>query len=359
MAAAVAAPGMTADGNPEFWQRLAAAELNPSKSRALLEELGSSHADPISALLSHASLSEKERFRARSAPLHPLENMHQRGIEVLSGDSLPSLLQEMVQPPPCLFSWGDSSVLEKPCIGIVGTRGASTYGKACARKFAEAFALAGVTVVSGGALGIDAAAHQGALAGDGTTVAVLACGVDVPYPAANAPLFRDIAAHGSVISQFALGSKPEAYKFLVRNILIAALSHAVVVIEAPAKSGAIRTASAAADFGREVFVVPANIDNVNYLGSFGLLRDGASIAYHPDHVLESLGLQAVEQPALPIAPADSLAGRILASLTVEPIAVEKIVAAVGADSSDVLAELTMMEIDGTVIRDGHGFAKQP
>jgi len=349
----------TASPSPEFWQRLAAAEISPAKSRALLEELGSSLSDPIGFLLGHPSLSEKERARARSAPLHPLESMESRGFSVAFGRGLPSLLDEMPLPPPCLFASGSLGCLERPSVGIVGTRGASTYGKACARKFAEAFVRAGITVVSGGALGIDAAAHQGALAEEGSTVAVLANGVDVAYPAANAPLFRQIAERGAVVSQFALGTKPEAYKFLVRNTLIAALSHAVVVIEAPAKSGAIRTASAAADMGREVFVVPANIDNVNFLGSFALLRDGASIAYHPDQVIEALGLQSMDQPALPEDVPDGLAGQIMAALTVEPVAVEKIVSAVGADSADVLAELTMLEIEGRVIRDGHGFAKRP
>ncbi|CAN1547850.1 Smf Predicted Rossmann fold nucleotide-binding protein involved in DNA uptake [Fimbriimonadaceae bacterium] len=339
----------------EFIQQLLASEVSPAKARAILASEDDFLASPL--------LTEVERNRARNAPLDALTDALRNGAEPIRPAEMPELLHELEIPPPALFGCGDLGCLHRPTIAIVGTRGASTYGKACAQKFAEAFAQRGVTVVSGGALGIDAAAHKGALAVEGATAAVLACGVDVTYPAAHAGLFMQIRERGAILSQFACGSKPNEYKFLQRNSLIAALSLAVLVVEAPARSGALSTANIANDIGRPVFVVPANINNPNFLGSFALIRDGATLVDHPDQVLESLDLDTT--PSLFAASsfaqtdANSLAGRILAVLTVEPQPTDKIVAAVGATASDVLGELTMLELDGKILRDGPGYAIKP
>ena len=269
---------------------------------------------------------------------------------------MPEILQE-AEGPPALFVRGDVSALQAPCVAIVGTRAASAYGRACAQKFAEGFARAGVTVVSGGALGIDAAAHLGALSAGGRSVAVLAGGVDNVYPSVHAGLFARIREAGCLVSQFACGAKPGEHKFLLRNDLVAALCAAVLVVEAPNKSGALRTASAAADLGREVFVVPAAIDNRAYWGSFNLVRDGAGLVYHPDQVLESLGIAPVA-PA-PVAPPEGDAERIVGILSVDPIDPERIVERTGLDASTVLAELTLLEIDGRVLRHAGGYALRP
>lgn len=270
------------------------------------------------------------------------------------GEGRPELLREAAGTPSAIFIDGDASALDAPCVAIVGTRSASLYGKACAMKFAEAFARAGVTVVSGGALGIDAAAHQGALAAGGRTAAVLAAGVDNVYPAVHAGLFGQIRAQGCLVSQFAVGSKPADYRFLIRNTLIAALCHAVLVVEAPLRSGAMRTANAAAEYGRDVFVVPANIDMLSFAGSFHLIREGASLASHPDDVLDALGIAPVA--AQEAAPPSSAGDRILAVLSTRPIPTEKIVELSGLDTAEVLSELTMLELEGRVLRDAGGYA---
>ena len=137
---------------------------------------------------------------------------------------------------------------------------------------------------------IDAAAHKGALAAGGRTAAVFAGGIDHIYPAIHGPLFQQITQSGCLVSQFAAGARPNDYKFLGRNVLIAALSRALIVVQAPTKSGALSTANSAADMGREVFVIPANIDSIEFRGSFNLIRDGATLVYHPDQVLEAIGV---------------------------------------------------------------------
>ncbi len=278
------------------------------------------------------------------------------GANIVEEADYPELLREANCAPPSLFYWGQPT-LQTPNIAIVGTRSASTYGKACAQKFAEAFARAGVTVVSGGALGIDGAAHKGAMDGGGSTVAVLAGGVDNVYPSIHAGLFQQIRDKGCLLSQFPLGTRPNGYRFLARNVLIAALSTAVLVVEAPAKSGAIRTAEAASELGRDVFVVPANINALSFHGSFNLIRDGATLVDNPNQVLEAIGVK----PAAPkaVQPSSTAGEQILRTLSTAPLATEFIVEKSGLDTGTVLSELTLLELEGKVIRDGVGYALRP
>ncbi|MEZ0327227.1 MAG: DNA-processing protein DprA [Fimbriimonas sp.] len=321
-----------------------------------MDGLGSFDGDPVDYLLRRANLSEGERRRVEQSSSAGLHGLLDAGVGFLEEDRYPELLLEAEGTPPVIVYWG-TPALEAPTIAIVGTRAASTYGKACAQKFAEAFARAGVTVVSGGALGIDAAAHKGALDGGGRTVAVLAGGVDNVYPSVHGGLFQQIRESGCLISQFALGTKPNAYKFLVRNGLIAALSTAVLVVEAPARSGAIRTAEAASELGRDVFVVPANINALSFHGSFNLIRDGATLVDNPNQVLEALGVKPAAHQE--VVPSSSLGEQILAVLTTTPLATEFIVERTGLDTGGVLSELTLLELEGKVIRDGVGYAIRP
>ncbi|HMS56673.1 MAG TPA: DNA-processing protein DprA [Fimbriimonadaceae bacterium] len=180
--------------NVEFYQRLLAAELSVTKRQAILKDLGASPS--VSALLTHSALSSAERERAKSANLDLLAKAQQHGVNLLSGDDMPRLMREAPGASPALFCWGRAEVLREPCIAIVGTRQASTYGKAVAQKFAEAFARAGVAVVSGGAFGIDAAAHKGALAASGNTAAVLLTGIERTYPTEHRGLFQQIRSNG-------------------------------------------------------------------------------------------------------------------------------------------------------------------
>ncbi|RYG44464.1 DNA-processing protein DprA, partial [bacterium] len=228
---------------------------------------------------------------------------------------------------------------------------------AVAHKFAETLARAGVTVISGGALGIDTAAHQGALAGGGRTVAVFGTAIDREYPAVNASLFREIEAKGGLLSAYACGTPTRDYRFLQRNGLVAALSLAVLVVEAPPRSGALHTAHLAADMGRDVFVVPADIDRRSFHGAFGLMRDGAQICWNPAQILEVLGVEAAPRESAP--QAEGPAALVLSALGSDPISAEKIVERTGLSAPDVLAELTMLELDGLVIRDALGYARPP
>ncbi len=350
---ALVEPAVPAARSPEFWQFLLAAELPPAKSRGLIEGFGSSALSPSAYFRQPGLLGEKELQRIEAVRPDSLSKALAVGVQVVEERQYPCPLNQTINPPPALFLQGDFGVLEAPTIAIVGTRGASPYGKACAIKFAEAFARAGVTVVSGGALGIDGAAHKAALEAQGKTVAVLAGGIDMVYPAMHAGLFRQIRANGCLLSQFAVGSRPNPYKFLTRNGLIAAASRAVVVIECPERSGALNTANTANEMGRPVFVVPANITSETFRGSHALIRDGATLLDHPDQVLEVLGLESGPKKGLP--KATGLAAKILAQLTTTPLAPEFIAERTGEEMATILAELTMLEIEGRVEKEAGGF----
>lgn len=342
---------------PVYWQRVLAAEVHATKGRALHEALGP-FSDAAERVLSHPLLAHAERERARKADLDALQRALESGAQTWEPADHPLVLSELPFGPGALFTWGDTECLERPTIGIVGTRGASTYGRAVAHKFAEAFVLAGATVVSGGALGIDAAAHKGALSAGGSTVAVLANGIDKVYPAVHRGLFQQIRAHGCLVSQFAAGVMPGPYRFLMRNHIIAALSRVLVVIEAPERSGALSTAHAANDLGRDVFVVPANVDNLGFRGSHALVRDGAALADHPEVVLDALGLVAQPQRE-PENPLTKEQKRIIDTLGSEPRSAESIVDRAAMDAAVVMAELTMLELDGRILRITGGYILKP
>lgn len=304
----------------------------------------------VEGILNDGKLTPMERERIRMLDPKALSSALAAGAVLIREADFPEQLAQWESCPPGLFAWGCWDALSSPCIGIVGTRGASTYGKAAAYKFAEAFARAGVTVVSGGALGIDAAAHKGALEAGGRTVAVLATGVDRVYPAVHRGLFKQIRERGCLVSQYACGMMPSPYKFLVRNQLVAALSHALLVVEAPERSGSLSTAHAANDLNRSVFVVPANIDNTLFRGSHALIRDGATLVDHPDQVLDTLGLHATPEVPRPVE-LSKIQGRIMEHLNTSLMSAEVIAAKAGLDAAEVLAELTMLELEGVVVRE--------
>lgn len=240
-------------------------------------------------------------------------------------------------------------------VGIVGTRSASVYGKAAASKFAEALALSGIVVVSGGAAGIDAAAHSGAIDAGGLTVAVLGTGVDRIFPAMHRDLFARVRSQGCLVSQFAVGSGALRYHFPARNGLIAMLCDALLVVEAPAKSGALITAGAAAELGKQVFVVPANITNTGFQGSHALIRDGATLVDHPDQVLEALNFGTVAVRGADDA-ANPVQEAIIKALSVHPMSSEQLIAQTGLDTTDLLSELTLLELEGRIGRESGLYA---
>ncbi len=202
------------------------------------------------------------------------------GIITLDDAGYPERLRFIADPPPVLYYKGvlpDFSAY--PAIGVVGTRNATTYGTTMAKDIAEQVARCGGLVVSGGAHGVDAAALQGALNAKAPSVTVLGCGVDVDYPAANRPLFRKLENYGCLLSEYPPGTKPAPWQFPARNRIISGISNGVLVIEAPEKSGALITARNALEQGRDVFVVPGNIDMPTCAGSNALLREGAGAVF--------------------------------------------------------------------------------
>lgn len=188
----------------------------------------------------------------------------------------PAMLRTLRDPPPHIFTLGNTALFERAAVAIVGTRSATAYGLRTTRNIAAALASAGVVVVSGMARGIDAVAHEAALDVNGATIAILGTGVDVPYPARHRALHARIAQHGLILSELPCATRALPGSFPRRNRLIAALARAVIVTEAPVKSGALITANVANDIGRDVGMVPGNIDSPASEGSNRLLRDGAT-----------------------------------------------------------------------------------
>lgn len=280
-----------------------------------------------------------------------------RGGKLLVGESLPMPLAQVAGAPSAIWSIGDESCLDQPTIGIVGTRNCSSYGMACAKKFAEHLARAGVTVVSGGALGIDAQAHRGALDGKGKTAAVLGTGADIFHPASNKNLLEQVSQNGVVLSPFALGAPPLPHHFLQRNAIVAALSHALVVIEAPERSGSLSTATAALEMGREVFVLPGPITLRSFSGSHRLIREGATLVDHPDQVIEQLGLDRLGDTDDETPEFDERTTAVLHQISGKEITVESIVQAVQLDPSIVLEILTDLEIEGQIRRSALGYIR--
>jgi DNA processing protein len=265
-----------------------------------------------------------------------------------SAQVFPTHLRAIHDPPPGLFlrGHGEVSLLEQTVVAVVGARACSTYGALVARSLGRELGAAGVVVVSGMARGIDAEAHRGVLEAGGITVAVLGCGIDRDYPAAHAPLGRDIAERGLVVSEYPPGVEPAPWRFPARNRIIAGLARAVVVVEARERSGALITADLALEEGRDVFAVPGEITSSLSAGTNGLLRLGAQVLTTAQDVLDVLG---ITRPAVDDAPPlDPTAQRVLDALRGAAASADDIVRATALPASDVGPALTNLELAGLV-----------
>lgn len=279
----------------------------------------------------------------------------------------PAILGEIAVPPIGLFVRGRPLSSLSPAVAIVGTRAPTARGPGIARRLAAGLAAAGVTVVSGLARGIDTAAHRGALAAGGATVAVMGTGLDRVYPPENGELAAEIARLGALVSEFPMGSDPRPSAFPRRNRIISGLSAGVVVVEAGERSGALITAARALEQGREVFAVPGPIDEVQSRGPNGLLRDGATLVEGVSDILAEI--EGVWGP-LPAGGAEGaeprrggrvarharggretgspsgVAGAVLACLSSTPVSVDEIVARVEVDPGEAVAVLFELEMAG-------------
>ena len=275
----------------------------------------------------------------------------------------PAALQGIGDAPPVLWAQGDASLLSRPMVALVGARNASSLGLRMARRLSEGLGAAGLVVVSGLARGVDAEAHQAALATG--TVAVQAGGVDHVYPAENARLAAEIAAQGCRISEQPMGMEPQTRHFPMRNRIISGLSRAVVVVEAAAKSGSLITAEAALEQGREVLAVPGHPFDARAAGCNRLIRDGAVLVRGTQDVLDALQIGAlrrkVEVAAAAVVPdrrslrtVTALHNQILARLGPSPLAEDQLIRDLDIPAAMVTPELVALELDGRILRQSGG-----
>jgi len=327
--------------------------------RALLDffgDAGMAWQAPTEALR-EAGLSQKLienlcRLRTQVSLDQVWERIHSLGVDVLTWDDpgYPRRLKDIDQPPPVIYLRGQLKPEDEWAVAIVGTRRITAYGRQVTEEIASALAHSGVTVVSGLALGVDTVAHTAALKAGGRTLAVLGSGVDHIYPPANQRLAEQISQQGAVISDYPLGTQPEGINFPPRNRIISGLSMTVVVTEAGANSGALITASFAAEQGRDVFAVPGNIFAPQCQGANHLIQEGARPLLNPRAVLETRNLTLVteQRAARSALPSDPTEAQLYQILSLEPIHVDDLRAQAGLPIDKVSATLALMELKGMV-----------
>ncbi|WP_045391381.1 DNA-processing protein DprA [Falsirhodobacter sp. alg1] len=339
--------------------------VGPVTFHRLMEEHGSARA-ALAALPQIARSSGVEAYEA--CPLAVAEAEIRKGEAagarlIVWGDAdYPAGLSAIPDAPPVLWAMGDTDLLARSMVALVGARNASSLGVRMARKLAFGLGEAGHVVVSGLARGIDSEAHSVAL--DHGTVAVMAGGIDVIYPSENAELAMRIARHGCLISEQPPGVEPQARHFPLRNRIVSGLSRAVVVVEAAARSGSLLTARMALEQGREVFAVPGHPFDARAAGCNRLIREGATLIAETRDILEHVPaprrmVPATARPArtlpqaMPVA-AGGLAARILDRLGASPIPEDQLIRDVAAPASAVAAELLQLELEGRVERQPGG-----
>jgi DNA processing protein len=235
-----------------------------------------------------AALGYKGKQNLKALANDEIEKAAKKNITIIAYDDplYPSLLKNIHDPPAVLYVRGNPEMLNCKGIGIVGSRAATHYGRSIAEQVATGLAGQGFTIISGLALGIDTAAHKGALAEGGKTIAVLGCGLDIIYPPSNHKLYKGIAFSGAIVSEYPLGTLPDNFRFPARNRIISGLSLGVVVVEAANRSGSLITARHALEQGREVFAVPGRIDSIKSAGTHSLLQQGAKLVNSVNDVAE-------------------------------------------------------------------------
>ncbi|MGH8739462.1 MAG: DNA-processing protein DprA [Burkholderiales bacterium] len=270
-------------------------------------------------------------------------------VVTLADEAYPRLLLEIADPPPVLYAAGRLELLQRPALAVVGSRNATAQGERNAESFAQALSDAGFAIVSGLALGIDAAAHRGGLGGRGLTIAVLGTGIDTLYPRRNAQLAEQIAARGLLLSEFALGTAPAASNFPRRNRLISGLAQGCLVVEAALASGSLITARAAADQGREVFAIPGSIHSPLSKGCHALIKTGAKLVESAEDILAELG--GFRPSGFASTTADAAnpdAGGLLQLMGHDPVDVDSLCMRAGMSAEQVSSELLRLELDGRI-----------
>ncbi|MDO4878896.1 MAG: DNA-processing protein DprA [Neisseria sp.] len=284
---------------------------------------------------------------------------------LLSGDDdFPAMLTEGITPPPLLFVRGNAELLHRPSVAVVGSRHATPQALRIARDFGKSLSEHGIPVVSGMAAGIDTAAHRGALAAGGGTIAFWGTGIDRVYPSSNRQLAHELDKKGAIVSEFPLGTPPAAGNFPRRNRLIAALSQAVLVVEAALESGSLITARLAGEMGREVLAVPGSIDNPHSKGCHKLIKEGAKLTEALEDILQecphllpestasSYSIYKQKPPAAyggepPTAPAQTEEG-LIKHIGYSPVHPDILAERLDIPAADLYAALLELELDGKI-----------
>lgn len=334
--------------------------IGPARFARLRERFGSLRAAwsastrELGQVLDQRALESVTKSRSALDPLAEMERIERLGISVVTiiDDEYPVLLAQIPAPPPVLYVKGAFTADDQNAVAIVGTRRSTSYGRDIASRLGAEFAAAGICVVSGLARGIDAIAHEAAIRAGGRTIAVLGSGVDIIYPPEHKNLAARIQEQGALISDYPPGRKPDAPNFPARNRIISGLSLGVVVVEAPARSGALITVDFAADQGRDVFVVPGSVLAASNAGGHRLVRDGARLVTCAADVMDDLQIgkrkeMAAVQQALPLTDQER---RLLNHVSGDPQHLDELLVAAGLSIAEGSGLVTMLELKG-MIRD--------
>ena len=341
--------------------------VGPRRFAALLARFGSPEAvwkarEPELAATSEIGSAVARAIIAARGRVDPMAHIKKAlavGARIIrwNDPEYPARLMHIYDPPPTLYVKGQLPPADSPAVAVVGSRKPTAYGLKVAEALARDLASRGVAVVSGMARGIDSAAHRGALAAGGPTVAVLGSGIDVVYPSENRALYDRIAQSGAVVSEFPTGTKPESGNFPARNRVISGISQGVVVVEAAEKSGSLITVDCAVDQGREVFAVPGPVNVPTSRGPHRLIKQGACLVESAADILEELGLaparpsggapstEAASAANPPLTPAEA---RVFGFIGPLDATVDEIARSAGLPAHEAGAALVMLEIRGLV-----------
>jgi DNA processing protein len=349
------------------WLRLLETpQVGRESARRLLATFGSPQAAIAASISARREVVSAEAAKALDAPADSLRllidttwNWLQAGeaqprrLLTLGDEAYPDALLQTADPPLLLYVQGDVALLNSCSIGVVGSRNPTPQGKENALAFSTEISHAGWTIVSGLALGIDGAAHEGGLAGSGSTVAVVGTGLDRVYPRRHLELAHRIAQHGAIVSEYSLGTPPLAPNFPQRNRIIAGLTRGTLVVEAALQSGSLITARLASEAGREVFAIPGSIHSPQSRGCHALLKQGAKLVESAAEVLEEFPAQAnLLQPGRPVRRPDSpaTADPLLDAMGFDPVGLDALVARTGWPAPELNARLLELELAGDIAR---------
>ncbi len=345
---------MTRDPGLAAWLKVCLTPgLGPVKIHRLLKQFGlpenvlSADREEVARIAGAEAAAAMMSGASNAAVERALDWASRPGCHILSlaDAAYPALLLEIADPPALIYARGSLELLGRPALAVVGSRNGTAQGMRNAEAFSRSFSEGGLTIVSGLALGIDAAAHRGGLAGQGSTIAVLGTGIDVIYPQSNAALFGEIADRGLLLSEYPVGTPSIGHNFPRRNRLISGLSRGCLVVEAALGSGSLITARMATEQGREVFAIPGSIHSPLSKGCHSLIKQGAKLVDTAEDVLAELGGW---KPVPAVVADPALAGGLLAHMGFDPVDIDSLCARAGLPAETIAAELLRLELDGLV-----------